>query len=235
MARSETSLFDPPKPAKARSAASDRPAHPQSLNTAAVICDSIEAADLALSEIGRLDALEAKLKAECDRELNAVRAKWAGKMIVGVVGRDLQIVDRRAELSAAIEEWAEENKAELLGDRSKKSLDLNHGTIGWRSSAEKLVPLEGAPVTGNEMILEGIRRCLRKAAEAFRLFKVGCLQFITFDVHFDKKALLAARQKEQISEKELTTVGFEIAPNEDRFFCKANAAKIESVSANATG
>lgn len=91
-----------------------------------------EAADEAFAKYAKADAESSKITADIELQCAKIREKYAGRL---------------AELDAAktvafdtLQSFATENQAELF---SKKSLDMAHGVIGFRTGTPKLKTLKG--------------------------------------------------------------------------------------------
>lgn len=92
-----------------------------------------EAADEAFAKYAKADAESAKITADIELQCAKIREKYAGRL---------------AELDAAktvafdtLQSFATENQAELFS--KKKSLDMAHGVIGFRTGTPKLKTLKG--------------------------------------------------------------------------------------------
>lgn len=92
-----------------------------------------EAADEAFAKYAKADAESAKITADIELQCAKIREKYAGRL---------------AELDAAktvafdtLQSFATENQTELFS--KKKSLDMAHGVIGFRTGTPKLKTLKG--------------------------------------------------------------------------------------------
>ena len=92
-----------------------------------------EAADEAFAKYAKADAESAKITADIELQCAKIREKYAGRL---------------AELDAAktvafdtLQSFATENQSELFS--KKKSLDMAHGVIGFRTGTPKLKTLKG--------------------------------------------------------------------------------------------
>ena len=92
-----------------------------------------EAADEAFAKYAKADAESAKITANIELQCAKIREKYAGRL---------------AELDAArtvafdtLQSFATENQAELFS--KKKSLEMAHGVIGFRTATPKLKTLKG--------------------------------------------------------------------------------------------
>jgi len=105
-----------------------------------------------LGEIATLTIEQRAQKNELDRELTAAREKYEAPLTA--LGKQIE------EKTALLESWASANPAEF--PKQRKSIDLLHGTIGYRTGTPKLKTLAkwtwdrvleklrglGAPVAG---------------------------------------------------------------------------------------
>ena len=92
-----------------------------------------EAADQAFSEYAKATAESAKMQAEIELACAKIRDKHAGKLA------ELEEAKERA--FDTLQAYALENKAEIF--TKKKSLEMAHGTIGFRTGPPKLKTLKG--------------------------------------------------------------------------------------------
>jgi len=191
---------------------------------------SLEAADDILRQLGELDAIQARVSADCDARCRSIRADFNGRLFVDVAGERMAIADQRQKLQTELETFCATHRDELLADSGKKSVELNHGTIGWRSTPRGLAPIEGGDAAGNATILDAIVAHLARALEKFELFRkaIGTLRFFTLQVKFDRKALLAAADKNELSAAELKKCGFVVIDGVDQFFAKPRVAELAS-------
>lgn len=95
-----------------------------------------EAADEAFAKYAKADAESAKITADIELQCAKIREKYAGRLA------------ELAELDAAktvafdtLQSFATENQSELFS--KKKSLDMAHGVIGFRTGTPKLKTLKG--------------------------------------------------------------------------------------------
>lgn len=92
-----------------------------------------EAADLAFGDYAKASAESAKLQAEIELACAKIRDKHAARLA------DLEEAKDKA--FDTLQAFAQENKAEIFA--KKKSLDMAHGTIGFRTGTPKLKTLKG--------------------------------------------------------------------------------------------
>lgn len=94
---------------------------------------SREAADEAFATYAKSDALIQKINAEIELQCAKIRERYADKL--AALGND------RDKAFDVLQSFATENQAELF--TKKKSLDMAHGTIGFRTGTPKLKTLKG--------------------------------------------------------------------------------------------
>lgn len=94
---------------------------------------SREAADEAFATYAKSDAQIQKINAEIELQCAKIREKYADKLAVLGAERDNAF--------DVLQSFATENQAELF--TKKKSLDMAHGTIGFRTGTPKLKTLKG--------------------------------------------------------------------------------------------
>ena len=94
---------------------------------------SREAADEAFATYAKSDAQIQKINAEIELQCAKIREKYADKLAVLGAERDNAF--------DVLQSFATENQAELFV--KKKSLDMAHGTIGFRTGTPKLKTLKG--------------------------------------------------------------------------------------------
>ena len=92
-----------------------------------------EAADEAFATYAKADAQSGKITAEIELQCAKVREKYADR-IAALTAEKEQAFD-------VLQAYATENQAELFA--KKKSLDMAHGVIGFRTGTPKLKTLKG--------------------------------------------------------------------------------------------
>lgn len=94
---------------------------------------SREAADEAFATYAKSDAQIQKINAEIELQCAKIREKWADKLSV--------LCDDRERAFDMLQSFATEHQAELFS--KKKSLEMAHGVIGFRTGTPKLKTLKG--------------------------------------------------------------------------------------------
>ena len=92
-----------------------------------------ENADEAFARYAKSDAQIQKINAEIELQCAKLREKWADKLATLSAEKDSAF--------DVLQSFATENQAELFV--KKKSLDMAHGTIGFRTGTPKLKTLKG--------------------------------------------------------------------------------------------
>src|SRR5262245_33005815 len=160
---------------------------------------SLEAADLALAELGRLPAIETRLQAACDEKLEAVRRDFSARMIVDGV----KIADRRKQLVTELQAFAVANRPLICVD-GKKSRALNHGPIGFRLGQASLAPIDGESSAGEESILCKLVELAAAALDKLALLAAGARRVCRLQVTFDRQALLKAFDTKELTAADLS-------------------------------
>lgn len=94
---------------------------------------SREVAEEAFAAYAKADASVNKINAEIDLQCARIREKWQDKLAALTAERDHAF--------DVLQGYAVENKERLFS--KKKSLDMTHGTIGFRTGTPKLKTLKG--------------------------------------------------------------------------------------------
>lgn len=92
-----------------------------------------EVADEAFAVYAKADAQSAKITAEIELQCAKIREKYASKLA--------ELEDEKAKAFDTLQAYATENQTELF--TKKKSLEMAHGVIGFRTSTPKLKTLKG--------------------------------------------------------------------------------------------
>ena len=94
---------------------------------------SREAADEAFATYAKNDAQIQKISAEIELQCAKIREKYQDKLAALTTEKDAAF--------ETLQSFAQENQAELF--QKKKSLEMAHGTIGFRTGTPKLKTLKG--------------------------------------------------------------------------------------------
>ena len=115
-----------------------------------------ESADVAFATYAKADASINKIQAEIELQCAKIREKWQDKLATLTTERD-QAFD-------TLQAWATENQAELFAKR--KSLEMAHGVIGFRTGTPKLRTLKGFTwASALELVKTFMPNYLRKTEE----------------------------------------------------------------------
>ena len=191
---------------------------------------SRDQADEALRELGEMDRIEAAAVARCNQAIEPIRLECEGRLYREVDGVSVKFADRRVALQQDLEAFAVSNRKTLFDE--KKSIDLNHGTIGFRLSKPSIEVVE-ADEEGQASVWNGVKerivKALIKALCALRL-GVGKVSaaLINVSVAPNKTAALARLKAQEVTEAQLEKIGLRYVPAEDRFFCEPKAELIGS-------
>lgn len=97
----------------------------------------------AMAELAWIDTRETELKAECDRQVEAIKSRYQGLMRLAVEGKwDVSFADRQAVLTQAIEAYCNEHQSELVKGKGR-SREFTHGVVSWKKSPEGVKVVEG--------------------------------------------------------------------------------------------
>lgn len=150
-------------------------------------------------EIADLKAQEAKALAEMDIAVTAIRESFERRLAALRKGI--------GEKSQVLQVWAEANPSEFAG---RKSLDLTHAVIGWRTGQPALKTLAGWTW---DRVLEKLKSAARNAC------------FIRTKQEVDKQVLLAARV--DLKPEELREMGVRVI-QEESFFIEPKLTESET-------
>ena len=145
-----------------------------------------EAADEAFATYAKADAQITKINAEIELACAKIREKYADKLAT--------LTDEREQAFDTLQSFATENQAELF--TKKKSLEMAHGTIGFRTGTPKLKTLKGFTWEA-----------------AKNLVKEFIPSFIRTSEEVAKDKLLADREAEGMAEK-MAKCGIQVVQEE---------------------
>jgi len=115
-----------------------------------------EAADEALATYAMVDAQAAKIAADIELQCVKIREKYADKIA--------ELEGQKAAAFDTLQAYASENKGDLF--TKKKSLDMVHGTIGFRTGTPKLKTLKGFTwVSALQLVREFLPSYIRTTEE----------------------------------------------------------------------
>ena len=131
-----------------------------------------EVADEALATYAMADAQAAKIAADIELQCVKIREKYADKLA--------ELEGQKSTAFDTLQAYASENKGDLF--TKKKSLDMVHGTIGFRTGTPKLKTLKGFTwASALTLVKEFLPGYIRQAEE------------------IAKDKLLADRDKEEVN------------------------------------
>ena len=145
-----------------------------------------EDADVAFGMYAKADAQINKINAEIELACAKIREKHADRLAA--------LSEERDQAFDTLQAFATENQAELFA--KKKSLDMTHGTIGFRTGTPKLKTLKGFTW-----------------ASALNLVKEFLPSFIRTSEEVAKDKLLADRDEEGMTEK-MAKCGIQVVQDE---------------------
>lgn len=148
-----------------------------------------EAADEAFATYAKSEAQIQKINAEIELQCAKIREKYADKLSILVAEKDKAF--------DTLQSFATENQAELF--TKKKSLEMAHGTIGFRTGTPKLKTLKGFTW-----------------ASALQLVKEFLPDFIRKTEEIAKDKMLADRESEGMIDK-LSKCGITVVQDETFF------------------
>ena len=115
-----------------------------------------EAADEAFAKYAKADAESAKITADIELQCAKIREKYAGRLAELDVAKTVAF--------DTLQSFATENQAELFS--KKKSLDMAHGVIGFRTGTPKLKTLKGFTwASALQLVKEFLPGYVRKTEE----------------------------------------------------------------------
>jgi len=144
-----------------------------------------------LGEVATLTLERNAQKIEMDRALTTIRERY--EVSLAALSRQLE------EKSTLLEMWAGDNRAEF--PKGRKSIDLVHGTVGYRTGTPKLKTLA------------------RKTWEAIlaTIKGVGLNGYVRVKEEVDKEAILADFAQGLMTEETLKPLGVKVAQDETFF------------------
>lgn len=147
-------------------------------------------------QITALKTFEAQTKAVMDQRITEIRSEYEGQL--GDAAEEMET------LVQSVRQWAEANQSEFAG---KKSLDLVHGVIGFRTGTPKLKTRKGWTW---DKVLEN-------------LIPAGRWDFIRTKKEVDKEAILAAR--DNMTPADLRNLGVDIV-QEESFYVEPKLTEV---------
>jgi len=134
---------------------------------------SIEEVEAHFAEYAKADARIVEINAQIDQEVTAIRKKHANEL--------QKLIDKRDTCFNAIQVYAETNEETLF--TKKKSMELTHGLIGFRTGTHKLKPAKGYTWKSIEVLVKKIMP-----------------MFLRTKVEIDKERMIADRNNKEVME-----------------------------------
>lgn len=154
--------------------------------TKTVIASRAEA-ETALGEIAASTAQLNQLTAELDQELTAARQRYEQR--IDALAKQVEAK------SGLLQQWAEASPEEF--PEGRKSIELLHGRLGFRTSTPALKPVAGWTF---KRALEAIAR-----------------PFVRVKEDLDKEGILAAHARAELTDADLKAVGLRVVQDEAFF------------------
>lgn len=138
---------------------------------------------------------------DMDRELTTVREHFESPLTA--IGKQLE------EKTALLEGWAAANPEEF--PKGRKSLDMLHGVIGYRTGTPKLKAL--------------LRKTWDAVLQTLKAF--GLAQYVRVKEEVNKEAIIADSQAGNVDEATLKKIGVTVS-QEESFFVEPKLEEIEN-------
>jgi phage host-nuclease inhibitor protein Gam len=145
-----------------------------------------------LGEIAVLKLEEREQKNALDRQLTAARERYEEPL--STLGKQIE------EKTAVLERWAEQNPEEFA--RGRKSIEMIHGLLGYRTGTPKLKLLRGCSWDSVLLIVKNLAKFAG---------------FVRVKEEVNKEAILAAASASRINDDELKQIGVKVV-QEEAFF-----------------
>ncbi|MES2791994.1 MAG: host-nuclease inhibitor Gam family protein [Planctomycetota bacterium] len=189
--------------------------------------ESTEELDAALAVVGDFDAAVAVANANLDQAIAAVRTEHEVHFKQALEsGEAVPIVELRENLVGLIGRYCDKHRKTLLqGD--KKSVDLNHGVIGWRKKRDAVVDLVVTEDDKAKGLLAKAYSLLVAAAAVLKLVlgKLPISNFLKVEVKWDKPQILKAFKEKKVTALALSKQGLEVQLGADEFYCEPKSEK----------
>lgn len=190
--------------------------------------ETLQQADEALREMAELDARKEGITAQCDAEINEVKARYAEQLVVKVGRSKMPLADRYEQLGTELQEFGS-NHPELVMEGDKKSVKLNHGSLGFKSAPAKLVALEDEKTLLKSLAAK-VMPALLKALDLVKLLTgFDSSKILSIDVKLDKAGLLKAWKDNVLPDERLAKIGLKVEQSGDEFWSKPDAKSVRSL------
>ena len=161
------------------------------------LIDTREDAETCLGELATLTLERRDLQNALDREITAAREKYESSL--SAIGEQIETKQ------ALLHGWADSHPEEFA---SRKSLELTHGQIGYRTGQHKLKSLK--------------RKTWDAILKSLQTF--GFTHLIRTKEEVDKEAIIAGYKAAEISRAEMIQIGVEVVQDE-AFFVEVKLAE----------
>ena len=157
-----------------------------------------ESAEEAFAMYAKAEALGSKIVAEIELQCAKIREKYAVKLA--------ECEEEKNKAFDVLQAYALENQEELFS--KKKSVEMSHGVIGFRTGTPKLKPLRGFTW-----------------ASALQLLKEFLPGYVRQTEEIAKDKLLADRDSEEVSGK-MSKCGIQVA-QEETFYVEPKKEEVQ--------
>jgi hypothetical protein len=175
----------------------------------------------AMHELSWLDHERERRDALCQQEIDALRKRQADRYIIEVDGCLMPLTERRALVNEKVEAWAEKDLPALLPE-DKKSLELAHGTLGYRQQPLRVTFAEGMD---EQKVLDKIDK-----KTSFREYLVGLFDrllsktalsvLITIAPKLSMSSITKAYKESRIDKPTLKQIGLIVIEARDELYIK---------------
>jgi phage host-nuclease inhibitor protein Gam len=157
--------------------------------------------DLVIGQIAGFTNAERRLTADMDQRIKAIRDDYADDLA--------SVADNINTLTALAQQWAEANPDKFA---KKKSLQLTHGTLGFRTGTPKLKLLRGWSWDG---VLSRLKEHGKSAS------------FIRAKEEIAKEEILASYARNDCFDDDLKHIGLKVTQDES-FYVEPNLTPVET-------
>lgn len=184
--------------------------------------------DAALAVLGDLDATVAKANADLDQALSLVRDQYANRFTQKMPesGDMVPIAELREQLVGHIKHYCEKHRKQLLVE-DKKSVELNHGKVGWRKQPDSIELLKLDEETKGKTLLAKCKQALLSALGllTLKLGKLAFAEYVNVKVEYRKDHVLKALDDKQVTTAALLKQGIVVHRGSDEFYCEPKSEK----------
>jgi len=205
---------------------------------------SFDEADVALAQLQALKGHEARVNADCAKRKAAAMEAAKRRLVVDFSDdRDEKGLPKlfeadpadeaarpveawRAELTAALKEFSEAHREQICAEG--KSLELSHGTLGWRMTRESIDVVDGAKYEDIETKLrdEVIQELNVELKRLTLKCGINAAEILDVDVTLSKTRLLQAVNSRAVKKAQLSRLKLRVVPSEDEFQAKPHTPNV---------